>query len=140
MDNATNEKSALRHVTDHHDGHGLNESVLITANELGPGGASHHYVMAIDGVQVGRIQFQEGPRNESGSMPGVTEAALLAVLIDRLRGFQPGEYACRENAIQLTKLEEVLHWLPKPLAQAVQLLGALNRRLRRRTADVSQQN
>lgn len=107
----------MRTIDDHHDGHGLNESILIEADELGPGGASHRYNLVIAGLgvpgspkTVGTIQFQEGPRNEDGSTPGVTEAAIVAVLIDRLRGFQAGPYACRENAIQLTKLEEVLHW------------------------------
>jgi hypothetical protein len=100
----------IRQITDHHDGHGLNESIAIEANEIGPGGASHHYVLSIAGESVGFIQFQEGPRNVEGSTPGITEAALLAVLIDRLRGFQAGPYACRENAIQLTHLEETLMW------------------------------
>jgi hypothetical protein len=104
-----------RLVTTHHDGHGLNESIVIEANPLGPGNASHRYALYIsepdkDNQIVGTIQFQEGPRNVAGSKPGMTEAALLAVLIDRLQGFQAGPYACRENAIQLTKLEEVLHW------------------------------
>lgn len=100
----------MRDITDHHDGHGLNESILITADDPGPGGASHNYVAAIDGVPVATIQFQEGPRNEPGSHPGITEAALLAILIDHLRSFQAGPYACRENAIQITHLEETLHW------------------------------
>jgi hypothetical protein len=101
-------------ITDHHDGHGLNEAIVIRADEPGPGGASHRYQLGIaagpTAVDCGFIQFQKGPRNESGSTPGATEAALLAILIDRLRGFQAGPYACRENAIQLTKLEECLHW------------------------------
>jgi hypothetical protein len=35
---------------------------------------------------------------------------MLVAMIDRLRGFQAGPFACRENAIILTKLEECLHW------------------------------
>lgn len=104
-----------RLLTDHHDGHGLNESIVLAADEPGPGGASHcyrGYITAQDGAtnHCLFVQFQEGPRNVEGSTPGLTEAALLAVLIDRLRGFQAGPYACRENAIMLTKLEECLHW------------------------------
>ena len=45
-----------------------------------------------DGVKtfdtVATIQFQRGPRNVEGSTPGITEAVLYAVLIDRLEGFQ----------------------------------------------------
>ena len=57
-----------------------------------------------------RIQFQHGPRTESSSKPGITDDALLAIMIDRLRGFQEGPFRCREHAIRLTKLEEALHW------------------------------
>jgi len=28
-----------------------------------------------------------------------------------LRSFQAGPYACRENALALTKIEEAMHWL-----------------------------
>jgi hypothetical protein len=37
---------------------------------------------------------------------GVIEAAA-----DRLRFYQSGKFACRENALAITKLEEALHWL-----------------------------
>jgi hypothetical protein len=105
----------MRQVTDHHDGHGLNESIVLQADEADGSGASHSYTAYIeqpekDGWQIASIQFQKGPRNVEGSIAGMTEAALLAVLIDRLRGFQAGPYSCRENAIQLTHLEECLHW------------------------------
>lgn len=39
--------------------------------------------------------------------------ALLAVVEDRLLGFQSGENACRENALALTKLQEAMMWLHK---------------------------
>lgn len=100
----------MREIDLHHDGHGLNESIRITADDADQSGASHSYELTINGEHVGGIQFQMGPRNVPGSIPGATEAALLAILIDRLRGFQAGPYSCRENAIQLTKLEETLHW------------------------------
>jgi hypothetical protein len=56
------------------------------------------------------INFQNGPINENG-MNGVTQEVLLAIVADRLRSFQAGKYACRENAIALTKIEEAQHWL-----------------------------
>lgn len=31
--------------------------------------------------------------------------------VDRFRGFQKGPYACRENALVLTHLEEALMWM-----------------------------
>ena len=99
-----------RMIDDHYDGHGLNESIEITTDTPDQSGAAHSYNAFIGPTRVAAIQFQKGPRNVEGSTPGMTEAALLVVLIDRLRGFQAGPYSCRENAIQLTKLEEVLHW------------------------------
>lgn len=105
----------MRTITEHHDGHGLNESIVLQADAADGSGASHRYTAYIeqpeaDGWQVASVQFQKGPRNVEGSIAGMTEAALLAILIDRLKGFQAGPYSCRENAIQLTHLEECLHW------------------------------
>ncbi len=42
---------------------------------------------------------------------GFTNEVLLAIVLDRLRAFQSGALACRENALAITKLEEALHWL-----------------------------
>jgi len=58
------------------------------------------------------VLFQQGPRGENGSN-GITDAALLAILIDRFAGFQEGPHACRENAMVKTKLEEAQMWLQK---------------------------
>ena len=66
------------------------------------GGPAHHAT----------ILFQNGPIAEGGvGVNGVTHEALLAILAHRLRGFQAGPYACRENALALTKIEEAQHWL-----------------------------
>lgn len=54
--------------------------------------------------------FQNGPIAEAG-VNGITQEVLIAICIDRLRSFQAGQYACRENAIALTKLEEARLWL-----------------------------
>jgi hypothetical protein len=42
---------------------------------------------------------------------GCHQEDLLAIVIDRLRSFQAGPFACRENALALTKIEEAMHWL-----------------------------
>lgn len=80
----------------------------------GPGNASHHYRVDLDngetGVVAAELKFQNGPVKEAGAN-GVTDEALLAILIDRLQGFQSGKYSCRENAIALTKMQEAMHWL-----------------------------
>lgn len=44
---------------------------------------------------------------------GLTNEALLAVVIDRLQEFQKGRLSCWENSIALTHLETALLWLQK---------------------------
>lgn len=100
-----------REITNHYDGHGLAESLRIMADEPGPGGASHLYIVLAGDAEVGRIQYQKGPRNVEGSTPGVIETVLLAIVIDRMNSFNAGEYRCRENSLVATKCEEAMHWL-----------------------------
>ena len=108
----------MRVITTHHDGHGLNESLQVeAADEIGPGGANHLYIVTTkpgkdnSGTEVARIQFQNGARGEKGSTPGVVEAAVLAIVCDRMEQFQAGPYPSRESAIVLTKCQEAIHWL-----------------------------
>lgn len=103
-------EQSMRTITGHHDGHGLNEAILIEADapDWDAGGASHRYECTIAGADAARIQFQHGPRHVAGSTPGVTEATLLAILIDRLEGFQAGPYACAENDTVLSHLDGAL--------------------------------
>lgn len=62
--------------------------------------------------QVSLLQFQNGGLSDVGNN-GITHEALLAVLIDRMRGMQSGPFSCRENACTLAKLEEALMWQNK---------------------------
>ncbi len=106
----------FRRITEHHDGHGLNESICIEALDgPGSGGASHRYVATVPSPHgsdvVADIVFQHGPRNEPGSTPGITDAVLLAIVVDRLKAFQAGPFPSREGALVLTKVQEALHWL-----------------------------
>ena len=59
------------------------------------------------------LQFQNGPRLEPGSIPGVLDGDLLEIVRHRLQCFQNGPYATRENAIALTHIEEALLWMNK---------------------------
>ena len=104
----------MREIAEHRDGHGLNDSLIVTCDEMDPnaGGASHHYTVTTStGKVVATIQFQHGPRHEDGSLTGCTDQVLLAIVADRHRCFQAGPYSCRENALVLTKVQESLHWL-----------------------------
>jgi hypothetical protein len=56
--------------------------------------------------------FQNGPISVDGNgVNGVTHEALLAIVADRLRSFQKGQYSCKANACALTHIEEAMHWL-----------------------------
>lgn len=58
------------------------------------------------------VHFQEGPIKEVG-VNGVCNEDLIAMVICRLEHFQKGPFACRDNAVAITKLEEALLWLRK---------------------------
>jgi hypothetical protein len=94
----------------------LNEQIHIdVVDEPGPGGACHAYRMAIDtgvSIQSVHLNFQNGPIHEVG-VNGISIEALLAIVEDRLLGFQSGQFSCRENSIALTKVQEALLWLAK---------------------------
>ncbi|MDK2932398.1 MAG: hypothetical protein PWP27_208 [Clostridiales bacterium] len=63
-------------------------------------------------LHLANIHFQEGPIKECG-VNGVCNEDLIAMVICRLEHFQKSPYACRENALAITKLEEALMWLRK---------------------------
>ena len=109
---------------DAHKVNRCNESLTIEAlDEAGPGGANHHYLItgyhskgnpsadaSTRDETSTHLLFQNGPILEAG-VNGVTNEALLAIVLDRLEKFQEGDYRCRENALAITKLEEAMHWL-----------------------------
>ena len=113
----------MRKLTSHKV-NGLNEALVIRVNdEPGQGNACHSYTIYADdsiepsvtkpGVTVHQtIAFQNGPINEAG-VSGVSNESLLAVVEDRLLGFQSGQYACRDNAIALTHVQSAMMWLQK---------------------------
>lgn len=89
-----------------------NEAIGITTDEPDPsnGNASHNYVLKVqgrDGPIVTVLAFQHGPIKEVGTN-GVTHEALLAIILDRLNGFQSGQYACPENAVAIEYLNKAL--------------------------------
>ena len=61
------------------------------------------------------IFWQNGPLREQGTdQPAEKNGAfvedLLIAAIDRIDFYQEGEFACRENALIKTKIQEALHW------------------------------
>lgn len=116
----------MRTLTGHKVNPANDKLEISVVDEPGAGGANHLYM--ISGFNTGTnssdpfagrhgvpaehstILFQNGPINEVG-VNGVTHEALITIVIDRMRSFQAGPYACRENALALTKLEEAQMWL-----------------------------
>lgn len=115
----------MREVKDHVvEGDSINHQIGIrVTDEPGAGGANHRY--ELDNIDFAKnsssahrneglnvILFQNGTVKEAG-VNGVTQEALLAITIDRLRSFQAGPFSCRENAIALTHCEDALMWLQR---------------------------
>ena len=91
--------------------------IVEAIDEPGPGGANHVYqvlerVERPEGSFPWRqadqvIRFQKGPISEAG-VNGLTNEALLAIVADRLRGFQSGPFSCSENLAALQHVEVAL--------------------------------
>lgn len=111
----------MRYLTSHKV-NGLNDDLAIAVlDQPGSGNANHEYSIGYclnPGLHEGGvspmcdINFQNGPIKESG-VNGISNEALLAIVEDRLQGFQSGQYACHENAVALTKIQEAMMWLQK---------------------------
>lgn len=100
----------MRLINDHKVNPANDKIELAVLDEPGSGGACHEYRATLPNGDATSISFQNGPIAEAG-VNGLTHEVLIAVVVDRMRDFQRGPYACRENAIALTKLEEAQHWL-----------------------------
>ncbi|MFX0547920.1 ABC transporter ATPase [Hathewaya histolytica] len=93
---------------------------IFAVDEGGNGGANHEYVIyedvLIDSTTskhemrvMSKIQFQNGARNEEGSIHGVIDSDLLEIVRDRLKAFQAGPFSSEYNAHALKHIEEALH-------------------------------
>jgi hypothetical protein len=105
----------MRRMIHDHETNETNKLIAVSADEpdTNNGNASHIYRCQYTNgaaIDIHTIEFQRGPIGVAG-INGLTNEVLLAIVIDRLRCFQTSKYACRENALALTKLEESLHWL-----------------------------
>lgn len=99
----------------------LNE--VYRVDNPGVGGACHTYMVQRRAfssigdpqqtIPVAEICFQHGPRNEKDSITGVLDCDLLEIVRDRLKSFNQGEFATRENACAITHIEEALMWMNK---------------------------
>jgi hypothetical protein len=116
-----------RHITDHVvSGDPAKQLTIEVTDAAGAGGANHRYELTgfdtasnpsrTDSIGYTTsysrlvIMFQNGPIGEAG-VNGITQEALLAIVVDRLASFQAGPYACHENAMALVDCESALEWL-----------------------------
>lgn len=66
-----------------------------------------------EGVGI-RVEWQNGPlgRDEERTEPnGAFVETLIAIVIQRIEHYNSTGFACRENSLAITKLEEAQHWL-----------------------------
>jgi hypothetical protein len=116
----------LRELTSHKV-NGCNEDLVIEViDEPGSGGANHDYAISFLDERYGYnrspiserhgrnciIAFQNGPIKEAG-VNGITHEALLAIIEDRLVGFQSGPYACADNAEALDHIRGAMECLQR---------------------------
>ena len=98
-----------------HKVNGLNDAIVIEVmDEPGSGGACHEYHLSVKSGKGGEkfcyMDFQNGPVNEVG-FNGFSQEAYLAVLEDRLVGFQSGPYATADNAEALDHVRKAMECL-----------------------------
>lgn len=108
----------------------LNE--IMRVGDPGPGGAYHEYsVVSADDTKALTffVLFQKGPRKDENSRHGVLDCDLLEIVRDRLRCFQNGDYATRENEMALQHVEEALLWMNKRTEDRAerQVLGTMEK-------------
>lgn len=102
----------MREITEHKVNPGNDTLKVVVVDEPGQGGANHAYDITGGAAVPTFIRFQNDPINEDGNgVNGITHEVLLAIVADRLRSFQKGNYACKANACALTHIEEAQHWL-----------------------------
>lgn len=90
------------------------KAITIEADDRDPqaGNMSHDYSVTLPDGSRYSLHFQHGPIAEAG-VNGLTNEALIAIVIDRLEGAQTGDFRSRYNALAITKLEEASLWLAR---------------------------
>lgn len=97
-----------------------NLNAVYRIGEPGPGGAHHDYDIYPAGcnpntteLPMACIEFQKGPRKDPEARQGILDCDLLEIVRDRLKAFQNGPMATRENEMALQHVEEALMWMNK---------------------------
>lgn len=99
---------------------------VYASDEKGNGGANHEYLIAGGETGTGQyevyttILLQNGARKEENSIHGVIDTDLLEIVRDRLKSFQSGPFATRDNACALTHIEEALMWMNRRVEDRIE--------------------
>jgi hypothetical protein len=97
-----------RDITTHQNNE-LNKSLIVEATNTPEIDQAHRNYIVYDGegYDVCNINFQHGQYQHVG-VNGVTNEAILAILIDRLECYQTGPLACDRNARALENLHAAM--------------------------------
>jgi len=114
----------MHKVTTHKSCNYLNSKLDIEAtDDPGPGGAHNSYqittTVADYASKFCTIKFHTGDPKGIDGIKGISDETLLAVVIDRLKGFQKGKFGNEKIANALVRLEECLMWLQSDLVDKV---------------------
>ncbi len=111
----------MREITRHEQNVANKQIQIQVMDEPGPGGANYRYDVYIPyrivdagpvKFEMVTLEFQDGPVDKDGNgVNGLTHEVLLAIIIDRLEGFQRGPYKCLENEAVCQNLKSALMWL-----------------------------
>lgn len=102
---------AIRELTSHKIDQANKALDVLVLDEAAESGASHHYSIRLpmdtaNGIPLMSFEliFQNGPI--ANGINGVTNEALLAIVLDRLEGFQKGPFAQPFNDAAIDHLEQ----------------------------------
>ena len=96
-----------REITTHRQAGRANLAVRIDAEEQAEGAAPWRYRLEPSGFAASAVLLDFA----QGRYGGLTNEALLAVVMDRLEAFQAGAFAYEENGLALRHLNRAMEWL-----------------------------
>ncbi len=103
----------MRVIRTHKSHEGDRQPILYAMGNAGVGGAEQNYRISYSAMTGTGAAYEVEAALDFVSLDheGVTNEALLAVVIDRLEGFQAGPFNCQENADALVAAQAALQAL-----------------------------
>ena len=96
-------------------------NTIYATDEKGNGGANHEYHIVVEAEEdaaydVRITKFQKGPRKIKINILGGNKV----IVRDRLKSFQDGPFASKENEHALTHIEEALMWMNRRVEDRIE--------------------